>query len=124
MSQFNYKQESDALNQKHGLFYAFSSEQFEASAKPGIEYKQVMCGGFVYADSKEEFLAGQKALFKKKVQYELETIGARAITLKALSNFECFYSSELHDAIDYVAEYGISADFVVEVYQQERKIHD
>jgi len=100
------KQHQDRVNKildEHGVFWAFSNEQFEKNKTPlkeGEKYTSLGSGGFIPKSNLKSYIAAMEEATKQ----EKETIKANKKTIEdairyELANHECWYTGDITDVI-------------------------
>jgi len=122
------KQTQDNLTvlfEKYGVFFAFSSEQFEEGMKKypvneGEKYSSLGMGGYLPAKNKAGFRAEYDKLYEderkalKAAKHEAEN----AIRYE-LANYECYYSNDISPVVDIFKGIYTRAQ-IVKVYHKNR----
>lgn len=103
---------SDIWN-RHGVFFAFSAEQFNAKAIAGIKYAS--CGGGMICPEKNvEVMMNEidQAIDEHTAQV-LEKYGRQRVIWYELDNHEATYTRDIDDAVEALKEYGITREEVI-----------
>jgi len=112
----------DGLITSVGMFFAFSNEQFENSKTPlteGDKYVSFGAGGYLPKSRVKEFLAGMEAteaIYKDAIKSNKQR---RALIADELSNYECYYTGDISDALNALGE-GYTREEVIQVYNIEK----
>ena len=124
------KKHSEELNKKTeklGLFFAFSNNQFDKAIKENTLEGQTLVsiggGGYLPKVNAEEF---KKLMKNNWLKDEIKKFTQKEINEMIeyeLSNYECYYTGEIADALDMLTEYGITREQVREVYHKNKSKH-
>jgi len=91
-----------ALMNDCGVFFAFSSEQFNENKTPlkeGEKYVSIGAGGYMPKGKVNDYLEGSKAINQwEKEEIKKQKDGKESHILYELKNYECFYSCDIEDA--------------------------
>lgn len=108
MDYFNIETKINDLLTANGAFFAFTEQQYNAEALPGVEYKRLYAGMLCPSNNVKTVLNGLDSLSDEKTEWELANNTVKAIIWDALSNYECQITGNYNDAIDALKLYGIS----------------
>lgn len=122
------KQEEEkhtALFKECGLFWAFSTEQFEKNKTPlqeGDKYTSIGAGGYLPKRNVDLFCNGMEAIKKWRSQeVKSNKLQYQQIAYE-LSNHECYYTGDISVVIDLFKD-TYTAEQIQQVYSKERKKH-
>lgn len=90
-----------AMLKKHGAFFAFSMDQFEAAKDPALtpkDYCHIMHGMYAPKVNADQIIAEYHAIVDKAIEEDLAENGEHNIILRELNNHECFYTGDVEDA--------------------------
>ena len=113
MKHFNYNQALSAIHQKHGAFFALSSEQFKEQKKEGVQYASMGCGLICPKENCDTLYKEMEALFSQKIQWELEHNTKKEIIWYELGNHECQISGGIESIVGLMESYGITRDEIL-----------
>lgn len=123
----NQKQEKvSQLITECGMFFAFSTEQFEKNKTPlkdGEKYVRMFGGGFMPKGNLEQWVEGSKAIelwYRGEMKNEKMR---RANIAYELSNHEAFYTGNISDTLEALGE-DYTYEEVRKVYFEELKNQD
>lgn len=105
------------LFDKYGVFFAFSNEQYEESAKPGVEYVTPGMGMICPKEHVKTVITELGEIHKKAREMDMQQNSRRDIIHRELANFECQISGDVDDAVDALENYGITREEVEEEYK-------
>jgi len=106
------------LYAKHGVFFAFSTKQFEEGRKEGVKYTAVFSGCLCPSENVNQFLEEMEQIVDEAAKKRLDKYGLDAIIEYELSNYECYYTGDLSDALDVLhPSYNATIDDVRRVYR-------
>jgi hypothetical protein len=98
-----HQEEISMLNKEMGLFWAFSIDQFNEGKKlnPSKKYVSIGMGGYLPKANADKWFKRYEELNKlhNKEIKEAREAKEEAI-LYELSNYECFYTGNIHDVIE------------------------
>lgn len=118
MSTFVQEKQTELFNEL-GVFFAFSSKQFEEQRQAGVEYCSVLSAGdCVPRENAKEFSKRLSAIHKTGREKELAEKGIDKIIEEQLTNHECFYTGDIQDAIDSLDGYGVTYEQVDSIYRK------
>ncbi|NOI26111.1 DUF7659 family protein [Vibrio mediterranei] len=118
------KDKQTELYDKTGAFFAFSKEQFEGGKKEGIEYCHLFSGLICPRDTAQEVMAGLDKIQKEGIAQDIAENGKAAIIRRELFNHECFYTNDISDCVDKLAEYSFTRDDIQNVFNHIRATED
>ena len=110
MNHFNIEIKINELLTKNGAFFAFTEEQYNAEALPGVEYKRLYAGMLCPSNNVKTVITGLDNLSNEKTHWELANNSIKTIILDSLANYECQITGDYSDAIEALKVYGISED--------------
>ena len=108
MNHFNTDLKINELLTKNGVFFAFTEQQYNDEALPGIEYKRLYAGMLCPSDNVKTVMNGLDSLSDEKTDFELANNSLKAIIWDSLANYECQISGDYSDAIEALKRYGIT----------------
>lgn len=108
------------LSDKCHLFWAFSQEQFnEGKAKhplqPGEKYVAIGAGGYMPKRFLDTWIEGTKVIDRWR-KSEIKRAKAEEVILYELNNYEAFYTGDIDDAMEVLADH-YTRDEVMAVYK-------
>ena len=110
MNYFNIDVKINDLLTENGAFFAFTEQQYNAEALPGVEYKRLYAGMLCPSDNVKTVMEGLDSLSDEKTHWELANNSIKTIIWDSLANYECQISGDYSDAIDALKPYGITED--------------
>ena len=110
MNHFNIDLKINDLLTANGAFFAFTQEQYNDEALPGIEYKRLYAGMLCPSDNVKTVMNGMDNLSNEKTQWELANNSIITIIWDSLANYECQITGDYSDAIAALKVYDISED--------------
>tara|TARA_R110000851_G_scaffold39729_7_gene100723 strand:+ start:1056 stop:1439 length:384 start_codon:yes stop_codon:yes gene_type:complete len=123
MSDYSKDAVSAAL-EKAGAFFAFSEKQFEENKVDGVKYGSRGAGLICPIANAKQLNADLKQARIDAVAKDKEENTAEAIIERELSNYECYYTYDIDDAISSLSDYGYSNDKILEVFHATKGRHD
>jgi hypothetical protein len=112
MNYFNMDAKINDLLDANGAFFAFTEQQYNAEALPGVEYKRLYAGMLCPSDNVKTVMDGMDNLSNEKTQYELANNSIKAIIWDSLANYECQVTGDYSDAIEALKPYGITEEVI------------
>ncbi|MDD3465619.1 MAG: hypothetical protein PHE67_00600 [Campylobacterales bacterium] len=110
---------TSALN-KHGAFFAFSNKQFLEAKKEGVEYISLGAGLICPKENAKALMQDISSATDMGIKQDIEENGLEAIIKRELSNYECYYSNDIDDAVRALKSYNISREQIQAVFNGER----
>ena len=110
MNYFNIDVKINDLLTANGAFFAYTEQQYNDEALPGVDYKRLYAGMLCPSDNVKTVMNGLDSLSDEKTQYELSNNTLKDIIWDSLANYECQISGDYSDAIDALKPYGITED--------------
>lgn len=101
---------------KHGVFFAFSKDQFVKQRKEGITYVSLGAGTLCPKESVDAFLEDHKNIVQQGIATDIERNGKKAIIQRELANYECYFTGDIDDCVEALEDYGFTYDEIYEVY--------
>ena len=112
MNHFNIDVKINELLIKNGAFFAFTEQQYNAEALPGVEYKRLYAGMLCPSNNVKTVMNGLDSLSNEKTQYELANNTIKTIIWDQLANHETQISGDYSDACEALKVYGITEDAI------------
>ena len=111
------------LLNKYNAFFAFSDKQFNEGKKEGVKYVSRSAGLFHEAGKTKEFDLEYSAMIKTAILRDLTEHGKNNVIERALSNYECYYTYEIDDAVEALKDYNITRKEIQEVFNKNKQNH-
>lgn len=116
MSQFIQEQQTQLFN-RLGVFFAFSQKQFDEQKVEGVEYVSALGMGDVVPKQNVAELRQELARIHREGRAkELAEKGIDKIIEEHLSNYECFYTGDISDAMESLEHYGVTEEQAWKVF--------
>lgn len=112
MNHFNIEKKINDLLTANGAFFAFTEQQYNEEALPGVEYKRLYAGMLCPSGNVKIVMNGIDSLSAEKIQLELANNTVKDIIWYGLANYECQITGNYSDAIEALKPYGISEDAI------------
>ena len=106
-----------AVLEKHGAYFAFSKKQFEEKQVEGVEYVRNLNGMVMPKESKFQLIKEINEIYAEGVKQDIAENGLTAIIKRELSNYECYYTGDIEDAVEALEDYGVTHEQVLTVFQ-------
>ena len=106
-----------AVLEKHGAFFAFSNAQFEEKRVEGVEYVRNLNGMVMPKESKFQLIKEMNEIYAEGVKQDIAENGLTTIVKRELSNYECYYTGDIEDAVEALEDYGVTHEQVLTVFQ-------
>jgi len=103
--------------EKHGAFFAFSKSQFDEKKVEGVKYVSDGTGMIAPKENYKELYEEIEEIHRNGIKQDIEENGIESIIKRELSNYECYYTGEIEDAVDALEDYGITYEQVKNVYK-------
>ncbi len=110
MNHFNIEKKINDLLTTNGAFFAFTEQQYNAEALPGVEYKRLYAGMLCPSGNVKIVMNGLDSLSHEKTEYELANNSIKTIIWDSLANYESQITGDYSDAIEALKPYGITED--------------
>jgi len=104
-----------------GAFFAFSNRQFNEARQEGVEYVALDAGLVVPKGNVKDTLERLEQINKEAVSAFLQDHDKDSIILYELRNHECFYTGNIDDCVDKVANFNITEQEVMAVFLREKE---
>lgn len=102
----NYIEDAQtAAFDKAGAFFAFSNDQFEKGKKDGVVYASLGSGLICPKGKGAALMDSLDNIYKEGVAQDIKENGIKAIIKRELFNHECFYTGEIDQCVDKLADY-------------------
>lgn len=108
MHHFNIEIKINDLLTANGAFFAFTEQQYNEEALPGVEYKRLYAGMLCPSNNVKMVMNGLDSLSNEKTRWELANNTIKTIIWDSLANYECQITGNYDDAIDALKVYGIT----------------
>lgn len=108
-----------AVMDKYGAFFAFGRDQFEAKRVEGVVYAGTPSGMIAPKENMAALLAEMQAIYESARQQDIDENGIDAIIRRELSNYECYYTGDIDDAVDALESYGVDREQIAAVFARE-----
>ena len=106
-----------AVLEKHGAYFAFSKKQFEEKQVEGVKYVTDGSGMVCPKENYEQLVKEMLEIYEEGVKQDIAENGLTAIIKRELSNYECYYTNDIEDAVDALESYGITHEQVLTVFK-------
>lgn len=102
-----------------GAFFAFSNEQLEKRKKQGVKYAN-MGGGLVCPIDNCNTLKNElEKIYKEAIKQDIQENGLNAIIRRELNNHECYYTGNIDDCVEELADYPVTETDILKVYRNK-----
>lgn len=108
-----------AILNKYGVFFAFSTKQFEESAVKGVKYTNMGNGGICPTEHVKNYINDLHECYMAGIQQDLAENGKWKIIKRELYNHEAFYTSDLDQTVSALEPYKITREEIQKVYNAE-----
>ncbi len=108
----------------HGAFFAFSSEQYELKARPGVRYASLGAGLIAPMQNACAVMEDLKTSTRISITADIAENGIDAIIMRELANHEANYTRDYSDALAALRCYGVTEEKMREVFPVYLKIED
>jgi hypothetical protein len=104
----DYQEERQTeLFNRLGSFFAFSNEQFEKAAKPGVKYSSLGQGMITPQGTEIELIETLDKIYNESIAQDIKENGIPAIIRRELFNHEAFYTRDWGSTADALENYPI-----------------
>ena len=117
-SSSDYTQDkTSALFSRLGVFFAFSSEQFEKSQVKDVVYINMGAGMVCPKENVKELTDEFQKIIKEGREEDLSENGRVGIIHRVLANYETQITGDIGDTVDALEDYGITREEIQAEYQ-------
>lgn len=109
LSEYMEKRQNKAFD-KAGSFFAFGKEQYEKKQVANVKYVNLGGGLICPVDNSVSLNLELKTIYEECIQEDIKDNGLEAIILRELNNHEAYYTQEIDDTVDALADYPVTAD--------------
>ena len=102
--------------EKHGVFFAFSSEQFNKGKVEGVKYAQLGAGTLCPCDNAKSFVKEHSDIIDLGIAFDLKAHGKQRVIQRELNNHECSYTGDPEPCIDALSDYPITPKEIMHVF--------
>lgn len=121
----DYTQEKQtALFNETGAFFAFSNQQFDEAKKDGVKYCRITMGLICPVENTQKLIEGLESIQREGIAQDIKENDKTAIIRRELFNHECFYTNDITDCVDKLAEYSFTRDDIQNVFNHIRATED
>ena len=105
---------------KYWGFFAFWNSQFDEGANGRPHSDFVSCGGGLFApkDTVHKMLLDLDNWTESENKRRIAEVGIEWIIRYELANYECYYTGDPEDAIEALADYGITKKQVLDIFYE------
>lgn len=111
------------LFKKYNVFFAYDNKQFEEGKKEGLKYVYRGAGMYQEAGKVKEFDKEHEKVFKKAIEQDIKENGKPAIIERELSNYECYYTGDIDDAVRALKDYNITIEEILIEFKKNQFNH-
>jgi hypothetical protein len=116
------EEKQTALFNKTGAIFAFSSKQFNEQKKQGVKYT-ILDGGIICpTENITELENGLESIFNEAIKQDFQENGKEAIIKRELSNYECYYTGNISEAVRVLKDYGIEKAEIIPIFKKELEL--
>jgi hypothetical protein len=111
------------LFSKYNAFFAFNDKQFNEGKREGVDYKSLGVGLHVETSKVKEFNLEFLKIVETAITQDLAENGKDNVIERELSNYECYYTYEIDDAVDALTDYNITREEIQQVFNKNKQNH-
>ena len=115
--------ETETLFSKYEIIFAFNDKQFNEAKKEGVDYKFLGGGMHIETSKFKEFDLEFSKIIETAISKDLAENGKDNIIERELSNYECYYTYEIDDAVDALKDYNITREEIQQVFNKNKQNH-
>lgn len=104
----------------HGVFFAFSQEQFDKSKIDWLDYVSAWMWMFLPKETAKETLEAYRQHNENEKKRRIEEVWLKNIILCELDNHECYYTGDIEDAMETLEHYGATREQVMQVFKNKK----
>lgn len=124
MKTLNVDKEVSRIIEEHRAFFAYGASQMKAARIMCIDYVRTDFGLLVPRVLADSALAKIAAAYKKASDFRLANNSLDDIIEYELANHESWYTGDIDDAMDALAEYNVTRQQVIAVYRARSHKHE
>lgn len=106
------------LFKEYGVFFAFSTKQFDSQKQPDTKYINLGAGMLCPENNVKTFTKAHSDIIKEAIQDDIDDNGIENIIKRELENYECYYTNDLFDCVNALEDYKITQKQIIEIYNQ------
>lgn len=115
------EQQTTAL-EKAGAFFCFSQKQFDEQKKEGVKYVNTIGGMVCPKDTVETLLLELDTIYKNSIKQDIAENGLEAIIKRELNNHEAYYTGDIYDTVQKLADYPVTEDDILKVFRNKNHV--
>ena len=101
-----------------GIFFAFSTKQFDEAKKPGVTYVSLGHGTICPKENVDAFLDRHDSIVQEGIAQDIKENGIKAIIHRELANHEAQISGDITDTVNKLKGYDITPEQVQGEYKE------
>ena len=101
-------------------FFAFGNDQLNEKIEKKVTYVRLGGGLFTPKENVRTLVDGLSVILKIGIEKDVSENGIFNIIKRELNNYECFYTGEISDCVDALAEYPISREQIFNVFRYNK----
>jgi len=114
------EEEQSKFLKDNGCFFAFSEAQFKEQSQQGVQYANIGAGLLCPKDKVKIVINGLNDIHKRAIQKDIEENGEKAIILRELYNYECFYTGDYQPVLAPLKAYKFTETQISTIFYQEQ----
>ena len=118
LSNYTEKPQSELFD-RLGVFFAFSTQQFNKSKKENVKYCNMGQGMICPVGTGKEVMDELDKIQQQGIAQDIAENGRNCIISRELGNHECYYTGSISDCVDCLEQYDITREEIAEVFQAE-----
>ena len=102
---------TDAVYNKHNVFYAFNDEQLQegtSKSPEGTKFVSMGMGLICPKENVKQFIEDYDDVLQAGIKQDIKENGIKAIIMRELANHECQISMDISDCVNKLSEYPIT----------------
>jgi len=103
-----------------GAFFAFSKKQFDEAKKEGVVYVNGPAGLICPKNSVDGLAEKLNEIHQNSIKADLAENGKDKIILRELNNHEAFYTQNIDDTANALADYPITKEEILTIYKKNK----
>ena len=107
-----------AILKKHGAFFAYSKEQYDQNAEPGVIYERTSSGMIAPKGESAKVMRLISEAADALRTYELKTEDPETIMHRVFANYECQIDGSPNDALYDLHAYGFTDEQIAEGFKK------
>jgi len=102
-----------------GAFFAFGTEQFDERKVEGVKYTQMGMGLICPEKTAAQLQLSLATIHVQGIKDDIADNGLRAIVIRELNNYECYYTGDATEAFPALELYPVTREDILKVFKNK-----